>query len=85
MNDKTTSRRGGRRPGAGRKPNYLKQLGRAVEHIWRRDPRLGVLTELEARCLAAIVRKIRTARLDGPQNQIESNTAIEAMEVAPDA
>jgi hypothetical protein len=75
LNTKGKSRRGGRRPGAGRKPNYAKRL---EEFLARRDPRLAVLTELEARCLGAILRKLRIASLDGSQNQIESNTAIEA-------
>jgi hypothetical protein len=68
-------KRGGRRPGAGRKPNYAKRL---EEFLARRDPRLAALTELEIRCLGAILRKLQAARVNGPHNQKESNTAIEA-------
>ena len=51
----------------------------------RHDPRLAVLTEPEARCLAAILRKLRAASPDAIQNQTESNTAIEAEAVESEA
>jgi hypothetical protein len=73
--------RGGRRPGAGRKPNYAKQLERAAKLLERCDPRLAVLTELEARCLHSILRKVLAASPNAPQNQIESKPAIEVITV----
>jgi hypothetical protein len=129
-------RRGGKRPGAGRKPNYLKRLGikaitaaeilahvnepelwqgllnhkspdvrlrtlqyltdrrdgkakQAVEvsggplhaHTAYRDPRLAALSPEELQSLDALTRKLALPAPDGPQNKIESNTAIEEVEV----
>jgi hypothetical protein len=76
MNDAAKSKRGGRRPGAGRKPNYLKRLAGAAVLLARRDPRLAALTEQEFHTLEGILRKLRIASPDDPQNQTESNTAI---------
>jgi len=82
MSEETTSRRGGRRPGAVRKPNYTKRLaGAAVLLAWR-DPRLAALTEEEFHTLEGILRKLRTSSPDSPQNQTESNRAIETVQVA---
>ena len=66
--------RGGRRPGAGRKPHGLKRLViRACD--------LARLSQDEIRLLNGISRKlaapVSNASPNGPQNQIESNTAIE--------
>jgi hypothetical protein len=51
-------------------------------HTTYRDPRLAALSQEEIQQLDAITRKLlppaSTAAEDGPQNQIESNTAIEA-------
>jgi hypothetical protein len=132
--------RGGKRPGAGRKPNYLKRLGikaitaaEILAHfheldLWRgllthkspairlqtlqyltdrrdgklkqavnvsgglihahttyRDPRLAALSQDELQALDALTRKLALPAPDGPQNQIESNTAIEAIEVELEA
>jgi hypothetical protein len=85
MNEKTQSRRGGSRPGAGRKPNYLKRLAGAAVLLARRDPRLAALTEEEFHTLEGILRKLRTASTGGPHNQIESNTAIEVEAVESEA
>lgn len=65
--------RGGRRPGAGRKPNHILRLNDAARLISRRDPRLAVLTAEELQALEHILRKLRIALLNGPQNQTESN------------
>jgi hypothetical protein len=66
--------RGGRRPGAGRKPNNLKRLViRAVD--------LARLSREEIRFLNAIARKLALPAQDGPHNQTKSNTAIKAEEV----
>jgi len=134
--------RGGKRPGAGRKPDYLKRLGitpmKAAEilahhdepklwsgllnsksedvrfrtlsyltdrrdgkpkqqvdvsgglmhaHTVYRDPRLANLSAEELASLDSLTRKLLATAQDGPHNQIESNTAIEAegaVESAPD-
>ena len=81
MNEKTTTKRGGRRPGAGRKPNYMKRLAGAAALLARRDPRLAALTEEEFYALEGILKKLCNAAPDAPQNQIESNKAIEEAEV----
>jgi hypothetical protein len=51
-------------------------------HMTYRDPRLAALSQEEIQQLDAITRKLlppaSTAAQDGPQNQKESNTAIEA-------
>lgn len=125
--------RGGKRPGAGRKPNYLKRLGmepitaakilanfdeldlwrgllnhknpgiklqtlqyltdrrdgkarQAVNvtgalvhaHTVYRDPKLAELSAEELDQLDLLTRKLALSSPDSPQNQIESNTAIEA-------
>ncbi len=132
--------RGGKRPGAGRKPNYLKRLGikaitaaEILAHfqeldLWRgllthksasirlqtlqyltdrrdgkpkqavnvsggllhahtayRDPRLAALSQDELQALDTLTRKLAEPAPDGPQNQIESNTAFEAVEVESEA
>jgi hypothetical protein len=61
--------RGGRRPGAGRKPNALKRLVIRAADLIRLSPE-------ELRALDAIARKLAP---DAPQNQKESNTAIKAV------
>jgi hypothetical protein len=63
--------RGGRRPGAGRKPNRLKRLG--IRHV-----DLIRLSPEEIQALEAIARKLAAPAPDGPHNQIESKQAIEA-------
>jgi hypothetical protein len=128
--------RGGKRPGAGRKPNYFKRLGikaitaaeilahvnepelwkgllnhkspdvrlrtlqyltdrrdgkakQAVEvsgglihaHTAYRDPRLAALSQDELNALDALTRKLALPAPDSPQNQIESNRAIEVTEL----
>jgi hypothetical protein len=132
--------RRGKRPGAGRKPNYLKRLGikaitaaeilahvnepelwkgllnhkspdvrlrtlqyltdrrdgkakQAVEvsggllhaHTAYRDPKLAALSQEELQALDALTKKLALPAPDAPQNQIESNTAIEAIEVESEA
>jgi hypothetical protein len=72
--------RGGRRPGAGRKPNHLKPI--RILSLEPRDPRLARLTPEELRMLEAIARKLAP---DAPQNQTESKPAIETVSVAPNA
>ena len=63
--------RGGRRPGAGRKPNHLKRLViRAVD--------LARLSPEEIQFLNAIARKLSAPAQNGPHNQIESKPAIKA-------
>ena len=63
--------RGGRRPGAGRKPNHLKR-------IVIRSGDLARLSQDEIRLLNGIAQKLATPVQDGPGNQIESKPAIEA-------
>jgi hypothetical protein len=70
--------RGGRRAGAGRKPNYLAPI--TMLALTPRDPRLSRLSPDELRTLEAIARKLA---LDTPHNQTESNTAIEAASDTP--
>ena len=62
--------RGGRRPGAGRKPNRLKCLVIRAGDLAR-------LSLEEIQFLDAIARKLALPAPDGPQNQTESNIAIE--------
>ena len=66
--------RGGRRPGAGRKPNQLKR-------IVIRAGDLSKLSPEETQFLEAIARKLALPAPDGPHNQKESNTAIEDAEL----
>jgi hypothetical protein len=72
--------RGGRRPGAGRKPNYRKQLAlqpiTAGEIMARRHPQSAWLTSEESAALQSITRKLAEPSPDGPRNQKESNRAI---------
>jgi len=130
--------RGGKRPGAGRKPNYLKRLGikavtaaeilahvdevelwlgllqdknyklqalqyltdrrdgkakQAVQvsgallhaHTPYRDPKLAKLSQEELTALDALTRKLALPSPDASQNQTESNTAIEAVEMESEA
>ena len=130
--------RGGKRPGAGRKPNYLKRLGikavtaaeilahvdevelwlglladknyklqalqyltdrrdgkakQAVQvsgallhaHAAYRDPKLASLSPEELTNLDALTKKLALPSPDASQNQIESNTAPEAIEVESEA
>jgi hypothetical protein len=132
--------RGGKRLGAGRKPNYLKRLGikaitaaeilahhdepelwkgllthkspdvrlrtlqyltdrrdgkakQAVEvsggllhaHTAYRDPKLVALSAEELMALDALTKKLALPSPDTSQNQTESNTAIEAIEVESEA
>jgi hypothetical protein len=62
--------RGGRRPGAGRKPNHVKRLVIRAGDLAKLSPE-------EIQFLAAIARKLALPASDGPHNQKESNTAIE--------
>jgi len=54
--------RGGRRPGAGRKPNYLKRLAikpiTAAEILAHRHPQSASLSAEELEALHAITRKL---------------------------
>jgi hypothetical protein len=72
--------RGGRRPGAGRKPNNLKQLAlqpiTAAEIVARRHPQSAELTHEELGTLEAITKKLAEPAPDGLRNQKESNRAI---------
>ena len=72
--------RGGRRPGAGRKPNHFKQLVlrpiSAAEIIARRHSQSVQLTPEEWATLESITRKLAEPSPDGPRNQKESNRAI---------
>jgi hypothetical protein len=130
--------RGGKREGAGRKPNYLKRLGikavtaaeilahvdevqlwlgllqhknyklqalqyltdrrdgkakQAIQvsggllhaHTAYRDPKLAKLSSEELTALDNLTKKLALPSPDAPQNQIESNTAIEAVEVESEA
>jgi hypothetical protein len=67
--------RGGRRPGAGRKPNLLRCVGMLARTPG--DPRLPRLSPEELRTLEAIARKFAEPVPDAPQNQKESKPAIE--------
>jgi hypothetical protein len=73
------SGRGGRRPGAGRKPNYLKRLSlnpiTAAEIIARRHPESAALTPGELATLQSITSKLAEPSPDGRGNQKESNRA----------
>jgi hypothetical protein len=61
--------RGGRRPGAGRKPNNLKKLSirpiSAAEIVARRHPQSARLTPEELEALHAIARKLAAPVPDG--------------------
>lgn len=69
--------RGGRRPGAGRKPNHLKQLApqpiTAAEIVARRHPLSAELTPEDLASLESITKKLGEPSLDSPRNQKESN------------
>ena len=66
--------RGGKRPGAGRKPNHLKPIAiRAVD--------MARLSVEELPTLQAIAQKLAAPAPDAHQNQIESKPAIEAVYV----
>jgi hypothetical protein len=54
-------------------------------HTVYRDPKLAALSNEELQALDAISRKLALPAPDGPQNQIESNTAIEASNVDSEA
>jgi len=69
------------------KPKQELSVGGGLLHTHTRDPRL---TALSTEALEELARKydevlakhaLRDVALDGQQNQIESNTAIEAVEV----
>jgi hypothetical protein len=62
--------RGGRRPGAGRKPNPLKRLVIRYADLIRLSPE-------DLQSLDGIARKLAVPAPDGPYNQIESKPAIE--------
>ncbi len=68
--------RGGRRQGAGRKPNRLKRLVIRAGDLARLSPG-------EIQFLDAIVRKLAVLAQDAPGNQTESKPAIETVAVAP--
>jgi hypothetical protein len=72
--------RGGRRPGAGRKPNRLKQLAMqpitAAKIIARRHPLSAELTPEEYATLESITKKLAEPSPDGSRNQKQSNRAI---------
>jgi hypothetical protein len=62
--------RGGRRPGAGRKPNYLKRLAikpiTAAEILAHRQPQSASLSTDELEALYAITRKLAVPLPDTP-------------------
>ena len=62
--------RGGRRPGAGRKPNYVKQLLirpiTAAEIVARRHPKSARLTPEELEALHVITTKLAEPLPDAP-------------------
>jgi hypothetical protein len=64
--------RGGRRPGAGRKPNRVKRLVIRAGDLAR-------LSQQEIQFLNTIARKLSP---DAPQNQTESKPAIEVIDNA---
>src|ERR1700743_3368808 len=72
-------RRGGRRLGAGRKPNFLKLLAQppitAAEIVARRHPLSERLSPEELAMLHALTKKLAEPSPDGRRNQKESNTA----------
>ena len=71
--------RGGRRPGAGRKPNSIKRLPlepiTAAEIIARRHPLSAALTVEELAELENVTKKLAEPSPDGSGNQKESNRA----------
>jgi hypothetical protein len=75
----TKKGRGGRRPGAGRKPNYLERLSfnpiTAAEIIARRHPESVALTPDELATHQSIASKLAEPSPDGRGNQKESNRA----------
>jgi hypothetical protein len=75
--------RGGRRPGAGRKSNYLKRLGikpiAAAEILARRHPQSASLSPAELETLHTITKKLAVPVPDAPQNQKESNMRCEVI------
>jgi hypothetical protein len=62
--------RGGRRPGAGRKPNYLKHLGikpiTAAEILAHRHPQSASLSLEELEVLHALTTKLAVPLPDAP-------------------
>jgi hypothetical protein len=54
-------------------------------HTVYRDPRLAALSQEELQALDGITKKLAVPALDAPHNQIESDTAIEAIPMVPDA
>lgn len=72
--------RGGRRPGAGRKPNHPKRLPQrpigAAEILARRHPQSEQLSPEEFAMLHFLTRKLAEPASDGSRNQKESNRAI---------
>jgi hypothetical protein len=78
--DSAAKSRGGRRPGAGRKPKHLKQLTlepiTAAEIVSRRHPLSAELTPEELASLESITKKLGEPSPDSPRNQKESNRAF---------
>ena len=74
--------RGGRRPGAGRKPNLLKQLTlrpiSAAEIIARRHPLSERLSPEELAMLHALTKKLGEPSPDASRNQKESNREVKS-------
>jgi hypothetical protein len=72
--------RGGRRSGAGRKPNNLKQLVlqpiTAAAIVASRHPQSAELTPEESATLESITKKLAEPSPDSSRNQKESNRAI---------
>ena len=58
---------------------------RANTGFWAARRNLGFATSEELQALDALNRKLALPAPDGPQNQIESNPAIEAIEVESEA
>jgi hypothetical protein len=49
------------------------------------EPKWAALSQEELQALDALTRKLALPAPDGPQNQIESNTAIDASDVDSEA
>jgi len=54
-------------------------------HTAYRDPKLAALSAEELKALDALTKKLALPSPNGPQNQTESNTAIQAIEVESEA
>jgi hypothetical protein len=60
---------------------WMQALNDVHAHTAYRDPKLASLSQEELAALDALTRKLALPSPDTPHNQIESNTAVEAIEV----